>query len=348
MYDAVKSGFGVFFFQFPSFLRYMTEMQNKRKRNNTQSMLGIKTLPSDAQVRNLLDEVKPETFASVLVNSLKTAIMCGVMKLYQVLDGGVLVAIDGVWYHASEKIHCDHCLHITKDEVTTYYHSAMAAAIVKPDISSVIPIMSEMITNEDGTKKQDCELTAAKRWLPKRLDELKELKATILGDDLYSHYPFCKQILDCGLSFIFTCKENTHPWLAETVKVRKGNKCFIHSYRYLNNVPIRDDKETLMVNYMELEIKERDSGEQTYYCSWITNKTIDDSNVEHLVDCARARWKIENEHNNVLKNRGYNLEHNFGHGKKHAAEIFFFLNLIAFQFHTILEYCDIDYQKAQV
>ena len=62
--------------------------------------------------------------------------------------------------------------------------------------------------------------------------------------------------------------------------------------------------------------------------------------------CGRARWKIENEHNNVLKNRGYNLEHNFGHGKQHASEIFLLLNLLAFQFHTILELCDEDYRKA--
>ncbi|GMO55951.1 MAG: hypothetical protein Ta2A_01010 [Treponemataceae bacterium] len=357
MRDAVKSAFGVFFFQFPSFLRYMTEMQNKRKKNNAKSMLGVKTLPSDAQVRNLLDNVNPETFASVFSQSLKVAIKCGVMKLYQVLDGGVLVAIDGLWYHSSEKIHCKHCLHQTKDGVTTYYHSALAAAIVKPHNSSVIPMMSELITNEDGTKKQDCELTAAKRWLSKRLEELKSLKATILGDDLYSHYPFCKQILDNGLSFIFTCRQDSHPWLAETIKhsfldeqtreERKGKKRFLYTYRYLNNVPIRDDKKTLMVNYMELTITEKESGKQTYCSGWITNKPIDALNVQHLVDCARTRWKIENEHNNVLKNRGYNLEHNFGHGKEHAAEIFFLLNLLAFQFHTILAYCDIDFQKAR-
>jgi hypothetical protein len=279
------------------------------------------------------------------------------MKTYRVLDEGVLVAIDGVWYHASEKIHCEHCLHQTKDGVTTYYHSAMAAAIVQPHVTSVIPMMGEMITNEDGEKKQDCELTAAKRWLTKRSDELQGLKATILGDDLYSHHPFCKQILGAGLSFILTCKQNTHPWLTETVKnsflkeqtveIDKGKKAFLHTCRYLNNVPIRDGKDTLMVNYMELEIREKASGKQTYYSSWITDKPIDDLNVQHLVECARTRWKIENEHHNVLKNRGYNLEHNFGHAKKHAAEVFFLLNLIAFQFHTILEYCDEDYQKAR-
>ncbi|GMO55533.1 MAG: hypothetical protein Ta2A_00490 [Treponemataceae bacterium] len=102
-----------------------------------------------------------------------------------------------------------------------------------------------------------------------------------------------------------------------------------------------------MVNYMELTITDKESGKQTYYSGWITNKAIDNLNVQHLVDCARTRWKIENEHNNVLKNRGYNLEHNFGHGKEHAAEIFFLLNLLAFQFHTILAHCDIDFQKAR-
>ncbi|GMO40298.1 MAG: hypothetical protein Ta2B_20170 [Termitinemataceae bacterium] len=99
---------------------------------------------------------------------------------------------------------------------------------------------------------------------------------------------------------------------------------------------------------MELEITERDSGKQTYYCSWITNKPINDLNVQHLVDCARTRWKIENEHNNVLKNRGYNLKHNFGHGKEHASQIFFLLNLLSFQFHTILECADENYKKIRV
>jgi hypothetical protein len=49
----------------------------------------------------------------------------------------------------------------------------------------------------------------------------------------------------------------------------------------------------------------------------------------------------------VLKNRGYNLQHNFGHGKNHASEIFFILNLIGFQIHTILELGDRDFREAR-
>jgi hypothetical protein len=294
-------------------------------------------------VRNLLDGVTPGTFAPVFTGALEIAEKSGVMQTYRVLDDGVLLAIDGVWYHASEKIQCEHCLHQTKDGITTWYHSAMAAAIVRPYVTSVIPVMGETITNEDGAKKQDYELTAAKRWLGAHAEELHGLKMTLLGDDLYAHYPYCRQ--------------STHPRLAETVqnsflteqtaKSRIGKKHFLHTYRYLNQVPIRDGKETLMVNYLELEITEKESGKQTYYSRWITNKPIDNLNVQQLVECARTRWKIENEHRTVLKNRRYNLEHNFGYGKEHGAEIFFVLNLLTFQFHTILDYCDGAYQKAR-
>jgi hypothetical protein len=95
-----------------------------------------------------------------------------------------------------------------------------------------------------------------------------------------------------------------------------------------------------LVNYLSLEITNEEKKKVTYNNSWITNKPVGADNVAHLASCARSRWKIENEHNNVLKNHGYNLEHNFGHGKQYASEIFCVLNLLAFQFHTILDLCD--------
>ena len=83
-----------------------------------------------------------------------------------------------------------------------------------------------------------------------------------------------------------------------------------------------------------------------YTSIWVTDKEITAENVEHLAECARARWKIENEHNNVLKNHGYNLEHNFGHGDEHASEMYCLLNLLAFLFHGILSYTDAQYGMA--
>ena len=360
--DAVNSAFGAFFFQFPSLLRYMREMQEQEKRDNVQSLFTVKGIPSDNQIRNIVDEIAPPGISPVFNEALKVAQLSGIIKEYRVLDGGVLLAIDGLWYFSSEHIHCSHCL--TKkvkdkegEEHTVYYHAALAGALVKPGSNKVLPVAPEIIGNEDGEKKQDCELKAGKRWLEGHEQEYQWLKPTLLGDDLYSNRPFCEKIDKMGWGFIFTCKEESHKWLYETVhnsylkEVRevkwdaRKKKRVVYTWKYLNGVPIRyDEKDPFLVNYMSFEIRAEGALKPSYSNSWITNKEISDGNVAYLAECGRARWKIENEHHNVLKNRGYNLEHNFGHGSNHAADIFFLLNLLALQFHTILEYCDVEYQ----
>ncbi|GHU94233.1 hypothetical protein FACS189479_06710 [Spirochaetia bacterium] len=106
-----------------------------------------------------------------------------------------------------------------------------AAVLVRPGGDVVLPLAPEMIRNEDTQRtdknddaepvqqsyekqKQDCERTAAKRLLEKHGAYYKELKATLLGDDLYANHNTCKAVLDSGLSFIFTCKDDSHPWIA--------------------------------------------------------------------------------------------------------------------------------------
>ena len=360
--DAVNSAFGAFFFQFPSLLRYMREMEEQEKRDNVQSLFDVQGIPSDNQIRNVVDGIAPSSLSGVFNETLKATVPSGVIKECRVLDGGVLIAIDGLWYFSSGNIHCPHCLtKKVKDkegvEQTVYYHAAVAGAVVKPGCTRVLPIAPEIIRNSDGAKKQDCELASGKRWLEAHAAEYEWLQPTLLGDDLYSNRPFCEKIVEKGWSFIFTCKDESHQWLAETVRNSyvhelrevkwdpRKKRSMVYTWKYLNEVPIRyDEKEPFVVNYFSYEIRTEGAKKPNYSNSWITNKTISDMNVAYLAECGRARWKIENEHHNVLKNRGYNLEHNFGHGSSHAADIFFLLNLLALQFHTILEYCDVEYQ----
>ena len=66
-----------------------------------------------------------------------------------------------------------------------------------------------------------------------------------------------------------------------------------------------------------------------------------------LAACARARWKIENETFNMLKNNGYHLEHNFGHGKKTLSQILVVFNLLAFSMHTLCDVMEEMWQKAR-
>jgi hypothetical protein len=64
-----------------------------------------------------------------------------------------------------------------------------------------------------------------------------------------------------------------------------------------------------------------------------------------VIEAGRCRWKTENENHNILKTKGYHLEHNFGHGQEHLAASLLTLNLLAFLFHTVLHLMDQAYQQ---
>ena len=91
----------------------------------------------------------------------------------------------------------------------------------------------------------------------------------------------------------------------------RGRKKYTIRYKWLNDLPLRDGRQAAHVNWFSIEmINER--AKTTYRNSFVTSMTVTEDNVEDLAACGRARWKIENETFNVLKTKGYNLEHNFG------------------------------------
>ena len=82
-----------------------------------------------------------------------------------------------------------------------------------------------------------------------------------------------------------------------------------------------------------------------YHNAWATDHALDEQSLRPFVSAARTRWKSENENNNVLKNYGYHLEHNFGHGGQYLAMVLVMLSLLAFLFHTVLDLCDEQYRR---
>jgi len=357
--DAIKGAYGIFFFQHPSMLEYQERLKSKKGRSNVETILRVNKIPSSNQITRLLDGIDSHAFRIAFGHGLEPALRYKALDQYLVLDGAYrLVALDGVWFYQSKNISCPHCLRQTlKDDQTLYYHDMVAAALVKPGHQTVLPLSPEFIRNEDGQEKQDCERNAAKRWLESNAQEYKWLNPVFLGDDLYSNYPVCSSIAGKRMHFIFTCKEDTHRWLYDsidegcmqrkTVKKWTGREHLEYRYQWYNGVEIREEQPTLEVNIFSLEIWNEEKGKPTYRNSWITNLEVNERNVQEMAECARARWKIENEHNNVLKHHGYHLEHNFGHGQEHACEIYVLLNLLAFQMHGILLLLDEGYQKAR-
>ena len=358
MEDIGLSAFSVFFTQSPSFLDFQNSMRELRGKDNAESIFTIKKIPTDNHIRNHLDKVNPTLFFPVFKTIFNILEKTEILDSYRSFNNNLLVPLDGTWYHSSKSIHCDKCLTINhKDGSTTYYHSAITPVIVTPGNNKVISLPPEFITPQDGHSKQDCENAAAKRWISQNGSEYASLGVTILGDDLYCKHPVCFLLLYKGFSFILTCKPDSHKTLYErlndledgrdifTVTQKKWNGKFheTHTYRYANHLPLRDSDDTVWVNWCELTI----TGKQDkiiYKNSFATNFKINENNVEKIVADGRARFKVENENNNVLKTKGYNLEHNFGHGKENLSMVFMTLNILAFLFHTVLEYCDDKYR----
>jgi len=118
-----------------------------------------------------------------------------------------------------------------------------------------------------------------------------------------------------------------------TSVVKRGKRT-TKIYRWLSGVPLRGTNDALSVNWFSIETR-NDQGKRTYFNSFVTDLEIVADTVAELAACGRARWKIENETFNVLKTNGYNLEHNFGHGRQTLASFLVVLNLLAFAFHTV-------------
>src|SRR5262249_37289951 len=114
-------------------------------------------------------------------------------------------------------------------------------------------------------------------------------------------------------------------------------------YHIVREVPLTARRQQV-VNYVE--VWERDKkGQQVYHNSFVTDLEVTPENVATIVGVGRSKWKIENEHFNVQKNHGYELEHNYGHGKKTLAAVFYYLNLRVFGAQKIIERGDRLYQQ---
>lgn len=359
MEDFAISAFSVFFTQSASFLAYQKTMEQNKGRSNAQTLFQIQKIPCDNQIRDCLDSVAPEELFPLYDEVLEAFQEQGVLESYRGLGATLAIALDGTWLHCSEKIHCPHCSCIEHSSGSkTYYHSAITPVIVAPGKPRALSLRPEFILPQDGQEKQDCEMAAAQRWLEKNSARYAALKVTLLGDDLYAHQPMCRRALLYGFHFLFVCKPQSHTALSQWVnrlqpesglhvlkKRLKNNKGHWenHTYRFANAVPLAAEEDALKVNWCEVTIT-NDKGTLIYHNAFITDWRITPENVATLVATARARWKIENENNNVLKNRGYHLEHNFGHGQKHLASLLTAMNILAFLYPTFLDFCDQNYR----
>ena len=357
MADIGLSAFSLFFMQSESFLSHQRSLEDERKTSNCHTLFGMAKIPTDNHIRSMLDPVHPSYLQASFDQVVAMLREHGGLKEFERLGGRTLVALDGTEYFCSQKLGCPHCLRRKRaNGAVESYHILLAVTAVAPGHSKVIPLFPEFIAPQDGAEKQDCERNAAKRWHARHAERLRPLRPVYLGDDLFACQSIVKMLADAGDDFIFTCKETSHRALYDFIDgaaperhaetIRKGKAVETHRYRWIAGVPLRDGKDAALVNWIAFEILDRD-GRVKYSIAWVTSLSVSKANVADIAAAGRARWKIENETFNVMKNHGYELEHNFGHGEKFLAMTLAALNLLAFAWHSALDIVEQPWQAAR-
>jgi hypothetical protein len=343
--DALMSAFAMFSLKAPSLLAFDKE----RAEGNLHTIYGIAHVPCDTYMRERLDPVSPKGLRP-LCKSVLTQLQRGkVLEPMVFLDGCYLLALDGTGYFSSKTVHCASCLHqVHRNGTITYTHQMLGAAIIHPDVRAVIPLMPEPIVKWDGTSKNDCERNAAKRFVAKLRHDHPHLKFIVTEDSLSSNAPHIQSLHDHDLHYILGVKEGDHAYLFQQVEAAEhtGRVTYyerhdraaglVHRFRFVNQVSLHASHADVRVNFIE---SWEQRGDQVQHCSWVTDLWVRKRNVFHLMRGGRARWKIENETFNTLKNQGDNFEHNYGHGTQHLSVVFAVVMMLAFLVDQTQQLC---------
>ena len=350
--DCLMSALAMFGTKAPSLLAFDGPKLEDTVRHNLQTLYEVSNPPSDTHMREVLDEVDPkalrETFLSVFYEAQRGKLL----ERYSFFKG-YLCLVDGTEIFNSEKIHCKNCCKKEhKDGRVTYHHQILGAVIAHPDCRQVIPLCPEPILKQDGKTKNDCERNAFHRFLIDLKREHPRLNLTICSDALSATAPHINELNSFGYNYIIVAKPAGNRTLYEWVKgitqeIRKTVGKNKYVFRYVNNIPLNNTKNAPNVNFFECEwIETKGRRVKKGHCGWITSHEVTDKNVYELVCGGRARWKIENETFNTLKNQGYQFEHNFGHGKKNLHTVFAFLMMLAFLIDQVQEATNGLFQKS--
>ena len=344
--DALMSGFALFHLKEPSLLAF----QERRHDSNMRAIYGIEHVPSDTQMRAILDAVHPEELRPCFRDMFRELQRGKVLEQLVFYQGCYLLSCDGVTHFTSQKVHCPHCLEQHhKNGTVTYKHQMFAGSIVHPDRKEVIPVCPEPIIKQDGETKNDCERNAAKRFMVHFREDHPHLKVIVIEDGLSSNGPHMEDLKEHRMHGILGAKQGDHKPLfarmenevnagtAKVLTLEDSTTGTLHHFRWISQAPLNDSHPDLLVNLLEYwEVK---ADGKVQYFSWVTDLELNEDSVWMIMLGGRARWKVENETFNTLKNQGYHFEHNYGHGQVHLATVLALLMMLAFLVDQIQQLC---------
>jgi hypothetical protein len=346
--DALMSAFAMFALKDPSLLAF--DERRHDPNDNFRSIYLLDRIPCDTQMRTILDPIDPQELRPVFADIFRRLQRGKALERFVYLNGHYLISLDGTKYFSSPKVHCPSCLvNHHRSGSTTYQHQLLGASLVHPDLREVIPLAPEPIINQDGHTKNDCERNATRRWLQHFRSEHPRLPVIVVEDALSANAPHLRDLREHRMHYIIGVQPGSHAFLflhlrdadeagqTQTVTEVEPTTGVLHHYRFHHNVPLNESNPEELVNVLEYWEIHPDGKIQ--YFSWITDLALSSDNVYAVMRAGRARWKIENETFNTLKNQGYRLEHNYGHGERNLSVVLALLMMLAFLVDQAQQLC---------
>jgi hypothetical protein len=288
-------------------------MKQRRHRCNLETIFGVHEVPSDTQRRDILDGVPVELIRALLPVLCEKIRRAGWAKDFTTTissgaDQGAYytLRLDGSDYFHSTRLQCPRCLQRQDSSGQVHFrHTVVSGTLVKAGSHRVLPLDAEEVRNDDGQEKQDCEIKAAQRFIPRLRDEHAQLPLIIGGDDLYCHEPFILQLREQRMPHVLVCKPGSHPEVSREVEAQdalgalargqwhEGPACRRRFYTYrLARGSALTGSGRVRGTFLEVWAHDR-SGKQLYHNAWFTDLDITAENGSAVVGIGRSRWKIE-------------------------------------------------------
>ena len=339
--DGLMAGLAVFGLKCPSLLQFDQQRRDPVVEHNLRQLYGVTQTPCDTQLRKILDPVDPRFLRPAFKAVFAQAQRGKVLEDYVFFDGHYLLALDGTGFFASASVSCSHCcIKKVGTDKARYYHQLLGGALVHPDHKEVIPLAPEPIVRADGQEKNDCERNAAKRFLTDTRREHPHLPLIVVEDALAANGPHIETLQSMDMRFILGVKPGSHYALFDDAQtafdqghgqhleiIDANDERIRHRFGWVEDLALNDSHPDLRVHFLDYE---QIGPKKNQHFTWITDLPLTPDSVYPIMKGGRARWKIENETFNTLKNQGYHLEHNYGHGDQYLASVFAYLTMLAF------------------
>ncbi|WP_430450698.1 hypothetical protein [Rhodopirellula europaea] len=211
----------------------------------------------------------------------------------------------------------------------------------------------EPIVRSDGDKKNDCERNAIARLIKRVRKQHPKLKLLVIEDGLSSNAPRIADLKAEKMHFLLGAKPGDHEHLfdqvhdamdrdevrVERARVASGKATHDTQTQYIEDLELNKSNSDVRVNFLQHHHFDGETAKTLKCFSWVTDLDLSGKSLGQYQRAGRCRWRVENETFNTLKNQGYQLEHNYGHGKTNLMTVLALLMFLAFAVDQIQEAC---------